>query len=89
MRAKTGHFNLSSTARAWTDRGVNDSNRIAGSSLQRFKRDHGGHKLSGYSAYCAIPFPKDQFSFGTSMRLINTSSGRSPKRAWKASATAL
>jgi hypothetical protein len=89
MRAKTGRFNLSSTARAWIDRSVNDSNRITGSSLQRFRRDHGRLQLSGYSAYWAIPFPKDQFSFGTSMRLINTSSGRSPSRAWKASATAL
>jgi hypothetical protein len=35
MRATTGRFNLSSTARAWTDRSVNASNRTAGGPLQR------------------------------------------------------
>ena len=89
MRATTGRFNLSSTARARIDRSVNDLNCIAGGPLQRFRRDHGRPQLSGYSAYWAIPIPKDQFSFCTSMRLINTSSGRSPSRAWRVSATAL
>ncbi|HEY8095972.1 MAG TPA: hypothetical protein VIE65_07710 [Methylobacter sp.] len=32
------------------DRSVNDSNRIAGGPLQRFRRDHGHPQLSGYLA---------------------------------------
>src|ERR1700674_676021 len=75
MRATTGRFNLSSTARARIDRSVNDSSRIAGSPLERFLRDHGSRHWFGSSAYWATPRPNDQFSFCTSMRLIITSSG--------------
>ena len=38
--------------------------------------------------YCASPLPNDQFSFGTSTRLMNTSSRRSPTVSCNPSATA-
>ncbi len=34
-----------------------------------------------HAAYWATPFPKDQFSRGTSTRLTSTSSGRTPARS--------
>ena len=34
------------------------------------------------ATYCATPWPKDQFSFGTSTKLMNTSSFRRPRRAF-------
>lgn len=40
-------------------------------------------------AYCASPFPNDQFSLDTSTRLMNTSSRRRPSRSCRPSATAL
>jgi hypothetical protein len=39
--------------------------------------------------YCAMPLPKDQFSFFTSTRLMKTSSRLSPTRSCSPSATAL
>ena len=38
---------------------------------------------SGYTAYCAMPRPNDQFSFKTSTRLMKTSSGRTPMDLFK------
>lgn len=37
-------------------------------------------------AYCASPWPRDQFSFATSTRLANTSSGRMPGLSLSSSA---
>lgn len=42
-----------------------------------------------YTAYCAIPFPNDQFSFSTSTRLMNTSSRRNPGDSASSSAMRL
>ncbi|SDT26192.1 hypothetical protein SAMN05216496_3811 [Pseudomonas sp. Z003-0.4C(8344-21)] len=39
--------------------------------------------------YCAMPFPNDQFSFFTSIRLMNTSSRRTASSACRLSAMVL
>src|SRR5450830_151653 len=45
-----------------------------------------GYELVGtYSAYCAKPWPNDQFSLSTSTRLMKTSSGRMPGSCWSRS----
>jgi hypothetical protein len=45
--------------------------------------------LSVQTAYWAMPLPKDQFSFLTSIRLMKTSSRRSPTAEYRSSAIAL
>jgi len=74
--------------------------RFALPTLQRFRRfapRNDGHYerlmlesmisvTSAYTTYCAMPLPNDQFSFTTSMKFTNTSSGRRPGR-WRRRST--